>query len=236
MRRLLVTLVVLAVLLVGADIAGRAVAERGMSTALRQSAGLGPAPSATISGVPFLTQAWRGTYDDVRIEARDVPAEEGLEVDEIDARLSGVRLPLRDVIDRRVEQVPVDSADVRGLIGFGTLDDAAAERIADDRLSVRFSAGSAPDRAAVEGTFDSPLGALALRGEVELRVRRETLQVEVVPSTLVDVPRAARGPVADLIDTSYPLSGLPFGLRARAVSVGPAGVTLTASGSDVVLR
>lgn len=234
MRGLVTTLITLVVLLVAADRAAWWLAERGVATAIRQSEGLDRQPEVSIGGIPFLTQAFRGRYERVDVRFLDVPAEEGLRLDELDARLRGVRVPLRDVVDRTVERTPVDQADATAQVGFAALNAAAASRIPSEQLTVRFSAGSRDDRVALDGEYQGPLGAVRLKGEARVVVRDGGLAVALVPETL-NVPRLVRNAVARLLGLTFQLPPLPFDFEATSVAVTPAGVTVTAAARDVVL-
>ena len=68
MRRLLIVLVVLAALLVVADRVGVVVAENRLAGQIQQQLVLDSKPDVSIHGIPFLTQAIRGRYKDIRVE------------------------------------------------------------------------------------------------------------------------------------------------------------------------
>ena len=108
MRGLLITLVVLAALLVGADVVARTVAEDRVGTALQGSLDLPAAPDVDVDGFPFLTQALAGGYDDVGLAAPGIRFGD-LEDLTLTARLQGVSLPLDALVAGRVDAIPVDT-------------------------------------------------------------------------------------------------------------------------------
>jgi hypothetical protein len=233
-RALLTLIVVVALLLVAADRAAWYIAERGVATAVQQSEDLPQRPDVSIHGVPFLTQAWRGRYRNVDVQFRDVPAQQGVSVDSLDASLSGVHVPLRDIVNRSVEQTPVDAATATGRVSFAALDAATVRQIPSNQLTVHYGPGSAPDRLSVTGTYTSRAGTVQLRGETRLVAQNGQLVVTLVPESL-NVPSILRATVARLLGFTYQMPELPFGFKVRSVSVAADGVTVSAAAENVVL-
>ena len=69
MRKLVVAVIVLLVLLVGADFAARAYAESRTADAIRSEVGTDVTPDVSIEGFPFLWHAVQGSYPQVVITA-----------------------------------------------------------------------------------------------------------------------------------------------------------------------
>lgn len=105
MRGLLITLVVLAALLVGADFAARAVAEDRVGAALQEPLGLANEPEVDVHGFPFVTQALAGRYDDVDLTTTGVAVGELRDLT-LNARLQGVALPLDALVAGQVDAIP----------------------------------------------------------------------------------------------------------------------------------
>jgi hypothetical protein len=234
LRALLTLIVVLALLLVAADRLAWYVAERGVAAAIQESEDLPQPPDVSIGGIPFLTQAWRGVYRRVDVEFENVPAAEGVTVDELDAQLRGVHVPLNDLVNRQVESTPVDLATATGRLSFQSLDAATAQRIPSDQLTVKYGPGSEPDRLAVTGTYASPAGDVRLRGEARLEAQDGSLVVRLVPESL-NVPQFVRAAVARLLRINVKMPDLPFGFQVESVAVAEDGVTVTATAENVVL-
>lgn len=112
MRKLIIGLLCLAGLAVVIDFGAAAYSEYRVSRSLREGADLSADPEVTFHGFPFLRQAFNGRYDNIQITARsmrpDIPGEIAVE-----ATLTGMQLPLGDLVDGRVRSVPVDRVDVR---------------------------------------------------------------------------------------------------------------------------
>lgn len=228
MRRLLIVLIVLAVLAVGTDRVAAHVAADRLADRVMTEERLDQSPDVTIRGFPFLTQALSGRYQRLDLRARDVDRG-NITVDRIGAQLSGVTLPLRDVLGGGVEQVPVDRVEVHALVSYDELSAASGDR------GLRF--GSAP------GGGVQVTGRLAALGQSVRATAR--VDVEVDGDTLSLLPRDVRiegAPAgigtafaADALAVRVEVPELPFGARLRNVSVDPDGVTVSASADDVVL-
>jgi hypothetical protein len=93
----LVTLLTLFVCAVAADRVSLALTQRAVATQLETSGGLSARPDVSIRGLPFLTQALAGKYDDVEVSARDVTAGGG-RLSKLDVTLRGVHVPLSDAL------------------------------------------------------------------------------------------------------------------------------------------
>ncbi|MEU7138926.1 DUF2993 domain-containing protein [Nocardia sp. NPDC046473] len=107
MRKLIIGLLILAGLAVVIDFSVAAYSEYRVSRALRQGADLPADPSVAIRGVSFLGQAVGGRYDDVWIRASgNFPHTPGEY--EFEANLTGVRIPLHDLVDGSLRNVPAE--------------------------------------------------------------------------------------------------------------------------------
>ena len=229
MRRLTVVLLVLAVLVAVADRVGAVVAGRAVAAELQSSVALSASPEVEVRGIPFLTQALAGRYEDVRVRAVDVPAGE-ITVRELTAELSGVRAPLGEAVSGSLTEVKVERVDARALVSYDALSRRSGERqltlsAEGDRLRVRGSVRVAGQTFAAEA-----VSQLALDGEV-LVIKAE--QVRVGDAR---VDRAIERALQGRLDLRVPLSGLPYGLSVTDVDVAPDGIRLTAAARDTVLR
>ncbi|PXX66833.1 hypothetical protein DFR70_103588 [Nocardia tenerifensis] len=107
MRKLIIGLLILAGLAVVIDFSVAAYSEYRVSRALRQGADLPADPAVAIRGVSFLGQALDGRYDDVWIRASgNLPHTPGEY--ELEATLTGVRVPLHDLVDGSLRNVPAE--------------------------------------------------------------------------------------------------------------------------------
>ena len=234
MRRLVFGLVLVAVLLVGADRIALVLAERGVAESIQQEQHLARRPEVSIGGFPLLTQAVAGRYEQVDTTIAGLKADSDVTIDRLDLRLRGVRLPLSELTGGTVPDIRADSASAAGTVGYPSLNAAAKRRTTLPGLTFTFSRGS-HGRLAVKGSYRGVVG-LSLRGEASVSVRGRTLVLTPVSSSLSEIPAIVRGPLLRLIGGSYRLPPLPFGFIPRSVTVGPTGVTVRAPARDVVLQ
>lgn len=224
-KALIGILVLLAVLLTAADRFGKALAERAVANRLEDE--LGTRPVVEVGGFPFLTQAVRGSYEDVQVRAGGV-TRGSLRVQDFRAELSGLDVPLSDVLDGGVSSAPVDLLTASGYITYPDL--AAASGL--------------PLTLAAEGGRVRVSGSLTVLGQVlpvtalsqvvleagALLVRAQDLQVGGAP-----VGPEIVASLAGQLDVRVPVRGLPYGLRLESVTSGPQGVAFTAGAVNIVL-
>lgn len=226
MRRLLVALVVLGLLLVVGDRVALSLAERAVA---RELAGSGlPGSVADIRGTPFITQAVAGRYDDVFVQARDVPAGE-VRFAEFEATLTGVQVPLSQALSGDVSAVPVESLRGRALIPY----DELAQRVGATDVRVE----PAGERVRVTGSVEV-LGRMLSVAAVS-RVRLEGSDVFVTAEEL-DVGNATLSGLITRaldgkLDVRLPITGLPYGLMPTGLELTDRGVVVDASATDTVL-
>ena len=228
MKRLLVVVLVLLVLLLVADRVGAALAGRAIAAELQRSAVLPEQPAVTVEGFPFLTQALRGRYRSIEVEAADVPAEQ-VTLRALSARLTGVRVPLSEALAGQVSAVPVERVEARVLLGYDDLGRRSGDREltvspAGDRLRVRGSV-----RALGQDLVGTAVSRVEVDGD-EVVVTAESYEVgNATASALLTRALAGR------FDYRFRLSGLPYGLQVTGVQVRPDGLSVTAVATDTVL-
>lgn len=228
MKRLVVTVVVLAGLLavadrVGASLASAAVEEQVLASSSLQSA------DVSIGGFPFLTQAISGRYDSVSVAARGVAAGE-VTVDRLDATLTGVEAPLSSVLSGSVDEVPVSSVRAVALISYSEL----SRRSGDRRLTV----APAGDRLRVTGSA-SVLGQTVSASALStVRVEGGALVVTAESWSVGDAAAssAVSRALGGRFDLRIPVTGLPYGLGITGVRVTADGVSVSAAAGATVLR
>lgn len=226
----LTALVVLGLLLVVGDRIGVTLAERAVAEQLRASSRLATLPDVDISGFPFLLQAARGSYQDVRVQAADVAAGR-VRVAEFDARLSGLQIGLSDALARRVQRAPVDRLDATALVSYATVSAQSGER----RLTVR--AGPRPGTVAVSGAVVVLGRGMQATAISTVRLVEGALVItteEVIVGAERPTPAVARA-LKGRLDLRVSIGALPYGLRATGVRAGSTGVTLTATARDTVI-
>lgn len=106
-RRWVIALVVLVLLLVGADFGAAAFAEHMISQKARTQLQLTDDPSVTIHGFPFLTQALGGDYSHISVSAAGVPVAGKLQDVAVNAELEDVNAPLSDLTNGNTKAITI---------------------------------------------------------------------------------------------------------------------------------
>ncbi|MGQ7296249.1 LmeA family phospholipid-binding protein [Quadrisphaera sp. KR29] len=240
LRRLLLTLVVVSVIAGGAVVAAplvdaavrTSVQERVAVEVARQTGATGGV-DVEVRGGWFVPQALRGRYEDVRVVARGVPAGD-LRVEEVDAHLSGVVVPLRELADGRVDRVEVERATSTASLAYPVLNGVLGQR--QPPLSV------APDQGAlrVTGTARVLGQDVSLSALVDLTAQAGG--VSAVPrrldsgSALLDrLSRSVLSGLRDRLAFQVPLEQLPFSQQVTGVEVRTTGLVVSTAGQSIVV-
>ncbi|WP_063125978.1 LmeA family phospholipid-binding protein [Nocardia fusca] len=261
MRKLIIGLLCLAGLAVVVDFGAAAYSEYRVSRSLKVGADLSADPEVTFHGFPFLRQALDGRYDNIEIKADsvrpDIPGEIGLE-----ATLLGMNLPLGDLVDGRVRNVPVEQVDVRMRVAptelgrlFGIPDLEVHSRPADKSDGTGGSGGSGMTTAGalvLTGTLPSaPSGqqGASFAGE-RVSIAADLLldgdQVRIVATGLYseEISPVPSEPVVDDADIPAVLAmftrtidtkELPFGIRPTEVTALGGHIVVEGRGRDVTI-
>lgn len=227
MRRLLIVVVVVLGLAFAADRGSVILAQRQLAHQIQRQEGLDRLPTVRLRGFPFLTQAVRGRYDGGVIGLQHLHTDR-LPVQRLTVNLHDVRLPARSLLSGSVDAVPVGQVSGEALVAYADL--AAATGIAglqirprDGRLEL-----SLPLQQFGQSTplVVSARIAVTSRG---LHITAGRVTGAVHPPAIIDLALAQ-------LSGSVPLDHLPYGLRLTGVRMASAGLELTATAHDVVLR
>jgi len=229
MRRLLIVLVVLAALLVAADRIGVVVAQNRLASELQQQLDLDAKPDVSIRGIPFLTQAIRGTYKDIRVQLPDVDAGDVQDLS-VNARLQGAHVSLSDALGGNVDRIPVDQISGTLLIPYDQL--ARASGISG--LTITREGDSLRLTGSVQ-VLGRPVKAEAV-GRVEVNDGRIAINAEQAKVAGIPVPKAVLDEAARLLSFRVQPQNLPLNLRITAVHLTDTGLLVDAVSDDVVLR
>lgn len=152
MRGFLVTLLVLVVLLVGADFGARWIAEDRVATQLQSQLKLDDEPNVDIHGFPFATQAAAGEYGSVTLTAEHIPYRQLRDIT-LTADLGDVTLPPQSLIDGTVHSIPaktvsasaqIDPTDLARVLGVA---DVTVAPVTQETLDARKASGSTAQKA-----------------------------------------------------------------------------------------
>ena len=232
-RKLLITLVVLAVLLVVADFGGRAYAEHRAAAAVQTELGLTQPSDVSIEGFPFLWHAVQGSYPTVIITAADV--DQGLlpgtraQVD-----LTTVTLPLRDAVAGDTSNLAAQATTSQVIIPLSSLQAALP------RQDVTLSAGP-NGTLQVNGTVSVAGVSIPVTGTATLSAADNALTLTVASLSaagidLTSVARNAAAALASGLTTTIPLRGLPFTVTSGDVQVSGTDVVITVTTGPVTLQ
>jgi hypothetical protein len=229
MRRLLIVLVVLAALLVAADRVGVVVAQNRLASEIQQQLDLNAKPDVSIRGIPFLTQAIRGTYKDIRVQLPDVDAGDVQDLS-VNARLQGAHVSLSDALGGNVDRIPVDQISGTLLIPYDQL--ARASGISG--LTITREGDSLRLTGSVQ-VLGRSIKAEAV-GRVEVNDGRIAINAEQAKVAGIPVPTAVLDEAARLLSFRVQPQNLPLNLRITAVHLTDTGLLVDAVSDDVVLR
>jgi len=228
-RRLVVVLLVLVALAVVADRVTVRIAETAIARQAQTSADLGSRPEVRIHGFPFLTQATSGTYGRIDVTATDLDRG-GVHVQELDATLHDVKVPLHDALHNEVGAIPVSGIDATALVTYADLahrSGLTGVTITPIEDGVQVTARLTVLGQSVRASADS---RLSLRGD-RIAVTARSLRV------LGQSSPALVNALAGRLDLLVPVGTLPYGLHLTGLDATPQGVRLTArSGPTVLIR
>jgi len=225
-------IVVVALLLWGADTLARIGAQTLLARNIQDATGVEVLPEVDVRGIFFLPQVIRGAYSDVQVTTQGVTGGP-LRIDRVESRLSDVRVPFHDVLVRDVRRVgigrSVENLDL-------TYEDLNAYFAATGRRLTL-----APGRD----------GTVRLSGNVDVLNQRVPVSADATLSVEDDVLRispqsfdtgsgsldaAGRLLLGKRLTLLVPLGTLPFGHHLTGVTADPEGVHLTAEGTDILVE
>ena len=228
MKVLLIVVGVLFGLVVVVDRVLQQWAEGYVADQIVEQAGLPGAPEVDIKGIPFLTQAIAGRYDDVRIsfDAAQLGQPEGTRADVV---LRGAHVPLSDVVSGTVTEIPVDRVDGTATLSYALL----SEQLGSDTELERDG-----DGLRITGTVEL-LGQeveLTASGQVTLDGNELVIDVEEASGAGVDIGEETLERAAEALDLRYEVPELPFDLQLTEVRPAADGVDIRVEAEEIVLR
>lgn len=225
MRKLIGFLLLLLVLVVILDRVAVTGVQREIATQATAKYDLSTPPEVTIEGVPFLTQAIAGRYEEVRVAAGAMTIS-GIRLSSVDFTLHGVTAPLEDLV-LRPQQVDMRAERVEGtvVVPVETLNQRAPQGI----------------KVSVVGDELNVSGEITVLGQ-KVPVKA-ALKVDIVEGGLRLVPgKVTLGggiPVPDperFINYRIPIGKLPYNLKLTEVKAVPEGLRISGEAADVPLR
>ena len=226
---MLVLVVVLVVALVIADRVAHSYAEKTVAEKLGGQSPFTSAPTVTLDGFPFLTQAVGGDYEHVTVDGSGLTLGELRDV-RFHADLSGVHVPLSDVLAGRISTIPVDVATGSVVISYTEF----ARQTGIDGLTITEEDGkltvTAPVRVKL-AFFDQTFDVVA-NGQVAAASGGKDLALSVdgIRVAGVDLPGFAVDFAADYLNDQVTLPALPYGLTLQSVTARSDGLHVAVGG------
>jgi len=221
-RRFVVGLVIIIVVLVVLDFAGRVAAENVMASKIQQQ-GLQHKPGVTIDGFPFLTQLASRHFGEVNLTDAD-QTEGPLTITAINATARNIKLN-----SYAFSSGTIGSLSGTALISFASLGNTLTQQVGP-LASVLKGAGLALT-AAGPAEVKATLNLLVTSGSATWRVSQlsgNRLNVRLVGSS--DLPSSLLGSIQNI---TLQVPKLPLGLTIDSVQVTGAGLVGRISGRDV---
>jgi LmeA-like phospholipid-binding len=235
-RRLLLQalglIVVVALLLWGADTMARIGAQTLLSRNIQDATGVEVPPEVDVHGIFFLPQVIRGTYSEVHVTTEGVTSGP-LRIDRVESQLFDVEMPFHDVLVRDVRRVgigrSVENLDL-------TYEDLNAYFAATGR---RLSLTPGPDGAVrISGNIEIANQTVPLSADATLSVEGDALRISPVSLNTGSgsLDEASQLLLGQRLRLLVPLGTLPFGHQLTGVRADPDGLHLTATGTDIVIE
>ncbi len=225
MRKLAAFLVLLLVLVVILDRVAVTGVQREIANQATAKYDLETPPEVTILGIPFLTQAIAGRYDEVKVAAGPMTLG-GTRLSSVDFTLYGVVAPLEDLV-LHPERARIRAERVAGtvVVPLETLNQRAPRGI---KVSVD------GDALAVSGEITVLGQKVPVKADLKADVTEGELRFVPGKVTLgggIPVPRPER-----FITYQIPIKNLPFNLKITDVKVVSQGIRISGEAADVPLR
>jgi hypothetical protein len=222
-RRWLTALVILIVLLVGADFAAKKVAENVAATQFQKQGKLSSKPAVTINGFPFLTQVAAKKFNNVQIGISDL-TEGPVTFSTIGATATAIKLKSYSFNSGTIGHISGTA-----LIDFASLGNTLASEFGPLGTLLK-GAGLNLSKAGPDEVKAS-LNLIVATGSATWRITKvgsNELNVRLVSSHDLDTSL-----LGSIQDKTFSIPPLPLDLRLDSVSVTQAGVVGTISGSNV---
>lgn len=226
MRKLIVFLILLSILLVIVDRVAVVGVQREVARQIEAKYDLSSTPSVEVKGIPFLTQAIGGRYDEIAVQMGSM-TREGIELSKIDATLYGVSAPLADLIkdaskaDLRAERVTATI-----VISRETLDARAPRGIRVE--------GNGGETVQISGELSVLGRSVPVTADMKLEIVQGA--VRLTPKS-VKIAGSIRVPNAEkFISFNVPVKNLPLNLKITSVRSTPEGLAVGGTATDVPLR
>jgi hypothetical protein len=223
MRKILVVLIVLVGLLVAADRVGAVVAGREIASRVQAAYNLSSKPSVSVRGFPFLTQLASGNYHEIDVSMKSLSAN-GVTVDGLTARLTGVRAPLHDLLGRSTSSIMAANVTGSATVPFSSIRGRLPRgvQLSEDGGALRLA-----------GTVTYLGVTIPVSADTSLSATGSGIAVTPRRISVASGSSALSSLISGQFRFVIPVTGLPLHLGVNAVTVVPGGVRVSASAANV---
>jgi len=220
MRKLLVFLILLIVLLAVLDRVAVAGVQRDLANRIAAATDVEGTPEVEITGIPFLTQALSGHYQEVRFDLGTLRYG-GVPIEDLKGAAYDVTAPLADLLQNRAD-IRAGRVTVSGTLTNATIDRFAPQGVKISGNGVRFVASG-----------ELAVGAQQVKFTAEMKAEMTDKGIRLQAEKIEGVPQQ----FARFVSYTIPFKGkLPFDVKVTGVKNVPAGLQISAEASDVPLR
>lgn len=236
LRRLLITLVIIAALVALGDRVANALAERRIATEVANTAADNGAysdqrPDVTIHGWPFLTQAWSGDFEQIDITLQDVGSN-GLTFPSLDLVAHDVDADWRELSDGG--DAVARTVDVTGSVSVDSIETLMAEETGFDlEINEDGTASLVGSREVMGMEVD-----VEATGEFAFNGNTLTFTPDTIESLTENLPPQAQPLIEQLVNefsSTVELPTLPYEIQLSEIAFEGDVVTVSGSAEDVVL-
>jgi hypothetical protein len=226
MRKVVVALIMLAVLLAIVDRVAVTGVQNEIAKQVAAKYDLAEQPTVEIKGVPFLTQALLGRYQEIHVAIGPMTVE-GVDLAGVDATLTGVTAPLGDLIqDPSKADIRAEHVDGTVVVSWKTIDDRAPSGVTLD--------GEGGDKLKVSGKVSAFGRSVPVTADVKITVVSGGVKLTPVGVKVaggISVPNPEK-----FLTFTVPVKNLPLHLKLTSVKSTPEGLAVAATATDVPLR
>lgn len=225
-------IVVVGVLLWGADTMARIGAQSLLARNIQDATGVEVLPEVDAHGILFLPQVIRGAYSDVHVTTLGITSGP-LRINRVESRLSDVQVPFHDVLVRDIRRVGIG----RSVENFDlTYEDLNAYFAATGR---RLELAPGPDGTVrLTGVVEIANQSVPVSADATLSVEDDVLRIspESIDTGSGSLQAASRLVLGKRLRLIVPFGTLPFGHHLTGAGADSEGLHLTAEGTDIILR
>jgi hypothetical protein len=220
---LLVVMILLVGGVVAADRIGVRVAQDEIAKQVAAQYNLPRKPTVTIHGIPFLTQAIGGEYDQIDVNIGDW-TQQDVTVSDLKIQLSGLKAPLMDVISGDDSTMAARTATASAIVPFDAIKKRAPKGVKEISAEGK--------NLKLQGTF-AFLGVntdATLVVAVKATSKGIALTPQSVQSGVGSIPMAV---LQQRLTFTVPVPNLPIGSRVTKIEVTPNGLLLAATADNI---